>query len=130
MGLPSETFKQPAIRSLVQEAIAESFSRVKFDAVQWAMELRAIAQAAVIEGDYSHALDAYRMLGRHLNVSVDAIVKGDNHVHLHGPMDNYTQREATDDELQARMVQIRQEQAILTDAEVVEDTPGEVFFES
>ncbi len=130
MGLPSETCKNPGIRALVQEAISASFSRVKFDAAQWAMEVRAIAQAAAVEGEYSIALDAYRMLGRNLNVTLDQQPADTNHVHLHGPMDAYAQRESTDEELQQRMEEIRKKQAILVEAEVVTAEPVSEFFES
>jgi len=126
MGLPSDTFKMPGIRETVALAIHESFSRVAFDVTQWTMEVRAIAQAAAVEGDYSIALEAYRMLGRHVGAVVDQKSAETNHLHLHGNMDDHARREASDEELQERMNQIRMAQAKL-----IEILPGgDDFFET
>jgi len=125
MGLPSDTFKMPGIRETVALAIHESFSRVAFDASQWVMEVRAVAQAAAVEGDYSIALEAYRMLGRHVGVNLDQKTAETNHLHLHGNMDDHARREASDEELQERMNQIR-----LAQSKLVDVTPEADFFET
>lgn len=133
MGLPSETFKQPGIRDLVAVAIQDSFSRVAFDASQWAAEVRALAQAAAIEGDYSHAIECYKMLGRHLGVNLDQKQADSQHVHLHGSMDEYDRREASDAELQARLQEIREASAKLVDVEpepVAAAADEDLFFEA
>ena len=135
---PEPTMKVNGIRALVQEAIQSSFSRIQFDAEQWTMEVRAIAQAAAVEGDYGIALEAYKMLGRHVGATVDAQPANTQHVHVHqGPLDDFSRKEATDEELQLRMDEIRAQQKKLmiidTPAEVVEtshEAPEEQFFES
>jgi len=120
--------KVGGIRALVQEAIQDSFSRIKFDAEQWTMEVRAIAQAAAVEGDYTIALEAYRMLGRHVGATVDAQLANTQHLHVHqGPLDDYSRKEATDEELQRRMDEIRAQQKRLM---LVEPPQEEQFFES
>ena len=125
--LSTEMFQQHGIRSLVAASIAESFSRVKFDAAQWAMEVRAIAQAAAVEGDYPIALEAYKMLGRHVGATVDEKVATTNHLHVHGAMDDYDRTEASDSELQERMEEILKQQAKLIEVDVV---PEGDFFET
>jgi len=127
--LPAETLQQHGIRSIVATAIAESFSRVKFDATQWAMEVRAIAQAAAVEGDYSIALDAYKILGRHVGATVDEKAATTQHLHVHGAMDEYDRTEASDEELQERMAEILKQQATLVEVEAIEE-PEDGFFES
>jgi len=108
------------IRSIVGARIQEVYETAKFDLATWIIEVRGLAQAAAINGNYQTALDAYKTLGRHLGANVDgATTQASQHVHFHGDGASPV-KEATKEEIENRLNHIRSKQADQHDDELDE----------
>lgn len=102
---------RPALKELVANRMATVLSRAEFELQDWINEVRALAQAATMDGSFSTALDAYKVLGRHMGANIDGSPQtASQHVHFHGS-EGEPVKEATREEIANRLAHIRQQQA-------------------
>jgi len=109
---------RPAIKGLVEARMAHVYDRAQFDMADWINEVRALAQSATMDGSYGTALDAYKVLGRHIGANVDEqhSQTASQHVHFHGE-GAHPVKEASQEDLQARLHHIRAQISTVEDGD-------------
>lgn len=106
---------QPKIQNAVSRRIQDAFENMQFGLEEWLSEVRAVAQAAALQSHFDTALKAYEMLGRHLGARITPEAQAQIHNHLHlPPGDHHALREASTEDLQSRLLELREATAAPT----------------
>jgi hypothetical protein len=83
-------------------------------------EIRTISQVAAINGEFTDALKGYEMIGKMRGLLTDkgrAPANAGNHIHFHGDGALEVAREASPEELQARLTELRSVDAVVVPEE-------------